>query len=503
MSRLRVLICRVDEDDDEQMTEVARVDLPAVPGQWGDAPLDRLEAQVATAGQRLLGRLCELQWEEVDAQAVARYCAGAPPGSVSEDGSAVLTVASRFGTLQLRRQICAHQDGRPHVMPGNDVLPAHQGILITRGLQEIACLLPQDVPFVTAARLLGWQTEEPGLLCASTLRTLVRDHGGRIRSLEHTEAVCELRQGTKGRRLQGVPQDKQRRRAGWPKELSAAVEAALAQGQARPPEGVSWSDWERVLAARREETQTPLSALRLLGPTLAPGQMLLVLDEVLTHAPGQGQFQELRTACLLTADGRRYLSGRGFAFLTQVRAAVAACFDQSLLVVADGAGWIRTFYRDHLAHLPHTEMLLDWHHLAQKCRDLSRKIAPVRADRVQLLHRLFRWLWAGNVPRALRVLEAQRSQAADPLAVETLSTYLTARAEWIPNYRQRRRQQRYIGSGLGEKANDRIVARRQKRRGMQWGAQTSDGLAALRTLALNEGWDTYWHKQQPFYLLAA
>ncbi len=92
MSRLRVLICRVDEDDDEQMTELARVDLPAVPGQWGNA-LDRLEAQVATAGQRLLGRLCELQWEEVDAQAVARYCAGTAPGSVWGDGSAVLTAA--------------------------------------------------------------------------------------------------------------------------------------------------------------------------------------------------------------------------------------------------------------------------------------------------------------------------------------------------------------------------------------------------------------------------
>jgi len=119
------------------------------------------------------------------------------------------------------------------------------------------------------------------------------------------------------------------------------------------------------------------------------------------------------------------------------------------------------------------------------------KIAPVRADRVRLLQRLFRWLWAGTVPRALRVLEAQRAQAADAQAVETLSAYLTARAEWILNYRQRRRQRRYIGSGLGEKANDRIVARRQKRRGMQWGEQTSDALAALRTLALNEGWDTY------------
>ncbi len=37
--------------------------------------------------------------------------------------------------------------------------------------------------------------------------------------------------------------------------------------------------------------------------------MLLVLDEVLTRAPGHGQFQELRTACLLTADTCRYLSG--------------------------------------------------------------------------------------------------------------------------------------------------------------------------------------------------
>ncbi len=57
MSHRRVLICRV-EDETEQMTELASVDLPAVPGQWAAAPLDRLEAHVATAGQRLLGRLC-------------------------------------------------------------------------------------------------------------------------------------------------------------------------------------------------------------------------------------------------------------------------------------------------------------------------------------------------------------------------------------------------------------------------------------------------------------
>jgi hypothetical protein len=41
-----------------------------------------------------------------------------------------------------------------------------------------------------------------------------------------------------------------------------------------------------------------------------------------------------------------------------------------------------------------------------------------------------------------------------------------------------------------------IVARRQKHQGMHWSEQTSDSLAALRTLMLNGGWDLYWQKHQ-------
>jgi hypothetical protein len=42
-----------------------------------------------------------------------------------------------------------------------------------------------------------------------------------------------------------VPHDQRRRRAGWPVERTAAVEAALAAKQVCRAEGVSWADWER------------------------------------------------------------------------------------------------------------------------------------------------------------------------------------------------------------------------------------------------------------------
>jgi hypothetical protein len=115
------------------------------------------------------------------------------------------------------------------------------------------------------------------------------------------------------------------------------------------------------------------------------------------------------------------------------------------------ASWTRTFFRDALADVPRAEMLLGWHHLAQKCRELARPISPAPAARPLLLCRLFRWLWAGDVARAVAVLARVRPHAADPAAVDELTTYLQARAAWIPNYRLRRRQRRFIGNGLGEK----------------------------------------------------
>jgi hypothetical protein len=89
--------------------------------------------------------------------------------------------------------------------------------------------------------------------------------------------------------------------------------------------------------------------------------------------------------------------------------------------------------------------------------------------------------------------EVPRARPGSSLA--TFGEYLLARQAYIPDYRARWKACRYIGSGQGEKPNDLLVARRQKGKGMHWSGETSDALAALSTLKLNQAWEHYW--QQP------
>ncbi len=175
----------------------------------------------------------------------------------------------------------------------------------------------------------------------------------------------------------------------------------------------------------------------------------------------------------------------------------------SLLLIADGARWIRSFFVETLAALGQKTMLLDWQHLRQKCREMTSRMCRGREAKRQLLQRLYRRLWSGKVAAAIDVLRAYRPLARNEDALDSFISYLEARASWIPNYRQRRMERKYIGSGHVEKANDLIVARRQKGRGMHWSQETSDALAALRTLMLNGGWERYWQNREVLPLLAA
>ena len=120
-----------------------------------------------------------------------------------------------------------------------------------------------------------------------------------------------------------------------------------------------------------------------------------------------------------------------------------------------------------------------------------------------LLGPLFGHLWKGDVSKAVKLLEDYRPEARNADALEELISSLKERERFIPNYHQCRRERQYIGSGQVEKANDIIVAQRQKGQGMHWSLETSDGLAALKTLLLNGGWDLYWRNREVLPLVNA
>jgi hypothetical protein len=390
-------------------------------------------------------------------------------------------------------------------MPGNALLPPHHGIILTRGLQEWACLLPQDLPFAPVARLLGWQTHEAQVLSDTTVRTLVRQHGYLIRQAEQAELDRLVAQADLTLlRPQLVPAQTPRRRAGWPSELSAAVEAALQTETPRAPEGVSWADWERVLQARRQDATLAVEDLRRLGPEVGADEVLVLADEVLTRTPVRRQFWDLRTACVITPAGRRYLSGTGGPFVTLLLVLVLVCAgrQRTALVVADGARWIREWFAALQTQLPHSTLILDWYHLRKKCHELGSRICRGRKEKVALLRPVYRHLWRGEVAAALAVLEGYRGQTRNEAVLDELLKYLRARQDSIPNYGQRRRERQYMGSGIVEKANDLLVAQRQKGAGMHWSVETSDALAALRTLMLNGGWERYWSHGEVLPLVA-
>lgn len=374
-------------------------------------------------------------------------------------------------------------------------------MVITRCLREWACLLPLDVGFETAQRLLGWMTREPAILSTTELRCLVRQHGQEIRTAEATEVDALLANPERLARAgaQLAPVGDPRRKAAWPVELGGAVEAALAREDPTPPEKVSRADWERVLAVRKEQQQAlAAAALRRLGPEVAPGQIVVASDEVLVRQPKTRTFWELRTAHVRTEGGVRYLSGRGDGFLKLLLVMVLLCGGQTQAVtlLADGARWIREFVHDHLSALPRLEFILDWFHLAKRCRELTSMIGKDRASRRAMYQEVRKRLWKGAVAEAVQYLEAYRPQAQNEGRLEELKAYLESREESVVNYRERRRQREYIGSGGVEKANDEIVARRMKRKGMHWSGETADRLAALKTLYLNHGWDLYWSQRE-------
>jgi len=81
MSRIRILVCKVDDDNPEAMSELASFDMPELDLDTlkPDTALDDLEASTYEIGTAALRRVLQARWEEIDAQLADKYRQSFPP----------------------------------------------------------------------------------------------------------------------------------------------------------------------------------------------------------------------------------------------------------------------------------------------------------------------------------------------------------------------------------------------------------------------------------------
>jgi hypothetical protein len=289
----------------------------------------------------------------------------------------------------------------------------------------------------------------------------------------------------------------------WPKEITEAVEEELKKEEPETPEGMTKADWERILENNKGR-KTRIEELRRLGPKPKDGQVVVSIDEVRVRATEKKSFHDIKTAKVVISEGYRYFSGVDAIFLQQLYIFILLCGGGSNLVtvLADGARWIRDFYKNNLKNIPLKELVLDWYHLMEKFRNFSSMVCKGKAKKMKFLGFTIPNLWVGNWERVINYLSDYKKETRNLEKLEELIRYVEKNKKAIPNYRERRKSCQYNGSGAVEKANDLLVSRRQKKKGMHWGVDTSHSLATLKTLVLNQAWEEYWNRGEVLPLAA-
>jgi hypothetical protein len=168
-----------------------------------------------------------------------------------------------------------------------------------------------------------------------------------------------------------------------------------------------------------------------------------------------------------------------------------------LVFLVDGAKDIKSALEAVFGFRCYT-VLLDWFHLRKHCAEtismMLRAGKENRDTQYRIKRTLFRYLWCGNVRRAISYV---RSLPNDAIRNESrrkeLIEYLERKEYAIQCYAVRRNLGLTTTSNPVEKANDLTVARRQKKKSMSWSRHGSIGLAALTALYMNNEAER-WHE---------
>ena len=178
--------------------------------------------------------------------------------------------------------------------------------------------------------------------------------------------------------------------------------------------------------------------------------------------------------------------------------------DHRLIFFSDGATCIRDNIEKYFGFRQHT-IILDWLHLEKKCNEfLSMGIKGSKEEKQRIKKDLASILWTGRYQNAINYLESlKKSQVRNSVKIGELKDYIRRKSPNLACYALRHELSLRISSNRVEKANDLVVATRQKHNGMSWSRNGSGALAVITATMINgemEGWLT---KRRIYYRMAS
>jgi hypothetical protein len=300
---------------------------------------------------------------------------------------------------------------------------SHQ-LTITRNLRDAVCDHVSDQSAGRSRADIGQAAGDADLLGRSTILEIVHQEGEQLIAAQRRRAQAIL---------DGASED-QRALLGSP-----AAEAVLEELSDVPPcddPEAAQGDWEPVQA---EWIATGFPGCEPAFPVakgepraVDEGFVIVEPDEVKTKAqPSTGRKEIWTYTAVVLVAGLRYAFAEATAegLWLQVSALLLELGvlrgDRQLLVLGDGASWIRTWFEG--LGISSKAMILCWWHLRKRCYESMSSAGGPKDRRRAFEKELLGQLWKGEVDAAIGLLRTALEWVRNPVAVEELIGYLEKR----------------------------------------------------------------------------
>src|SRR5215210_5512498 len=392
---------------------------------------DQIEAFVHQAGLEVQRRLFQILIEKADQELVLQRRHGKGGDGIQRRGTRPFTFKTTFGEVAVQRSRIRHnRDGTMEIPSATAWGTSHQ-LAITQNLRDAVCDQMSDQSAGESRADVCQHAGDEELPGRSTIIEIVHQEGEQLIAAQRQRARAVLDGASEAQLTwRGAP-------------AADAVTEELSDGPPCDDSEEAQAEWEQ---AQAEWAATGFPGCEPAFPVAVDqprdvdlGFVIVEPDEVKTKAqPTTGRKEVWTYTAVVLVAGWRYAFAEATAegLWLQVGALLlelgVLCGERQLLVLGDGAAWIRTWF-ESLGVSPKA-MIVCWWHLRKRCYENLSAAGGCKDRRHALEKALLGQLWEGKVDAAVKLLEGAREWVRNPKAVEELIAYLEKRREFLPDY---------------------------------------------------------------------